>query len=193
MARYSKSFQMTLNTMLDARVRAAYEYLEGHAACAGIFDNPDAAYKARRNHHGFWVKSKAGLVWVVPRRFVDVSNRATEFPEYKNALRDLIKNNFKAATIRQMRYDVSETSYGAVEKRTVDVRGTQPFGTPKVGPVRLMKMISEQLAAAQRDVISSKKLPPNKPSTIARKNSDTPLIDKKKMYSAIEARVEALT
>lgn len=192
MARYSKSFQMTLNTMLDARVRAAYKNIEGHAACAGIFDNEDAAYKARRNHHGFWVKSNNGPVWVPARRFVDVSNRATEFPEYKNALRDLIKSNFKAATIRQMRYDVSETSYGAVEKRTVDVRGTQPFGTPGVGPARLMKMISEQLAAAQRDVISSKKLPPNKPSTKARKKSDTPLIDTKEMYSAIQAKVKEL-
>lgn len=186
MARYSKSFQMTLEAKIDARVRAAYEALEGLAACAGIKNDSVAAKEARINHHGSLSRN------IPARRFVTVSSDKTNLPEYNSTIKQIIKDNLKQPINREWDVKNVRTRTGNIEAKLIDVRQTQPFGTSTIGAKRLMNKVAKQMAENQRQVIEKRQLEPNKASTIKKKKGDQPLVDTGHLLGTIEHWVEEI-
>ena len=201
MVRVARSFQTDISGKIDSRVRAAYAVLGASAACAGIKDsaekdNTEVARKARMNHHGWVQETKNGSVLIPARRFVDVFANKLEFPEYHAEIKAIIKENLKAPIEREWSYAdrrVTRQGIRTWEATLVDVTQTQPFGTKKMGPRRLMNKIAEAMESAQLDVIGSDKLPPNRPSTIKKKGKNAPLVDTGELRSSITHWVEEKT
>lgn len=189
MARFQKSFSMKIEGKIDARVRHAYEELEGLAACAGIRHNYEQAKIARRNHHGWTQFSKSGKITFVPaRRFVDVFMNKGDFAELSEAVKAIIRNNISAPTPREWGWATRRTATG-IDVSVVDTTQTKAFGSSG-GAKRIMQRIAKEMQAAQVAVIGSDRLPTNAPSTIKRKKRNAPLLDKGKMRGSIEYWIE---
>lgn len=189
MARFQKSFSMKIEGKVDARVRHAYEKLEGLAACAGIRNNYDQAKIARRNHHGWFMLSKnKGIVQVPARRFVDVFMSRTDFSELSESIKNIIKENITAPTPREWS-TTKEITYRGDIVYSKDSVQTKAFGSSG-GAKRIMQRVAKEMKEAQVSVIGSDRLPTNATSTIKRKKRNAPLLDKGKMRGSIEYWVE---
>ena len=189
MARFQKSFSMKIEGKIDARVRHAYEELEGIAACAGIRNNYEQAKIARRNHHGWTQFSKSGGITFVPaRRFVDVFMSKGDFAELSESIKSIIRDNITAPTPREWEWASKRTPTG-INVAIADTKQTKAFGSSG-GAKRIMQRVAKEMKEAQVSVIGSDRLPTNAPSTIKRKKRNAPLLDKGKMRGSIEHWVE---
>ena len=141
------NFRQTIKTHIDQRVRAAYAEMRGLSACAGVWNNENAAHKARVNHHG------SVTMRVPARRFVDAAIEDTELTAFNQELREVIRSLIKEAQPRSLVGTTAHktvTSYGAVKTTFVDtVEHTTPFGKKGMGPSRLMRKIAEKMAQNQ--------------------------------------------
>lgn len=193
----TQSLTAKVNRVVDHRVRQALDRVAGHSACAGIKDSPDNAKKARINHHGG--------PNLQARRFVYAPIGGDGIPpEYYRALRTLIKEEFAKGDLggtysRKTRlgdiisYKLPTIPFGTYER---DEEGNLTGASERKTGYQVLMQIAKEMAEMQKDIINSRLLAPNKPSTIknkerkGRRPADMPLVEYGKLRKAIQGWVE---
>lgn len=192
------NFRQTIKTHIDQRVRAAYDEMRGLSACAGIWNNENAAFKARVNHHG----SPSRMV--PARRFLSAAIEDTELTAFNQELKEVLHELIQEAHPRSL---VGTTAHKTVNSigdeitTFVDVvEHTTPFGQKGMGPSRLMRKIAEKMAQNQMRSLTGHDFPAgatngndpahNTPRVAKSKGKDFPLYKSGELISKIQAWIE---
>lgn len=193
------NFRQTIKTFVDQRVRAAYDQMRGLSACAGIWGDEGAAFKARVNHHG----SPSRMV--PARRFISAAIEDTEMTAFNQELKEVIHSLINEAHPRSLVGSVPHKTFnpstGDTKVTFVDiVEHTTPFGQKGMGPSRLMRKIAEQMARNQMRSVTGHDFPAgpmngndpahNTPRVAKSKGKDYPMHKSGHTINKIQAWIE---
>lgn len=203
MARYNVSFARKVSREINDNIEEAINSLGLVSACAGIRDNPSAAFKARVNHHG------APATRVPARRFVYDATRNIGDHKFGSEIREIIKDALRNPQIRTRRTYKTRTSQGEEITVSEDTRRDKPFGSADYSrpgtlvqrtPQRIMNRIAQQMAANQRKAIRARAYSGvdsngndpaiNQPRVVQRKGFNWPMVDSGETLAAIEGWTE---
>ena len=203
MAQINPSLSGKLETVFDAKIKAAYKSLTNTSACAGLrnagdkYKNYTLAQIAKINHYGAII-TREDKSWVLPpREFVTAATRGdTDLAEYMTELRKAIVEQIREATPRHYEHWSTPTSEGTEYSYTRDVQ-SRPFGGElgkHHGPFQIMQAIAAVMAENQRTAIYKHDFPSgassNAESTVKQKGFDFPLVKSGKLLTRIEFWVE---
>ena len=165
------------------------------AACAGIFNSPKQARKARGNHYGEFETDEGKTYQVPVRQYVWAATRDRAGKDYGQEIKNLITKGIHDNPTPHTQKTLVRYEWGE-RVGTEYLKGTGKHGTPvfagRNGYRGLLNKIAKQMeinqfhAIEQVNIIGKKH---NEPSTIARKKKDHPLVDTGKMQMAITSRV----
>ena len=203
MAQINPSLSGKLETVFDAKIKAAYKSLTNTSACAGLrnagdkYKNYTLAQIAKINHYGAII-TREDKSWVLPpREFVTAATRGdTDLAEYMTELRKAIVEQIREATPRHYEHWSTPTSEGTEYSYTRDVQ-SRPFGGElgkHHGPFQIMQAIAAAMAENQRTAIYKHDFPSgassNAESTVKQKGFDFPLVKSGKLLTRIDSWVE---
>ena len=203
MARINPSLSGKLETVFDAKIKAAYKSLTNTSACAGLrnagdkYKNYTLAQIAKINHYGAIITRDEKSWKLPPREFVTAATRGdTDLAEYMTELRKAIVEQIREATPRHYEHWTTTTSEGTEISHTRDVQ-SRPFdgelGTHH-GPFQIMQAIAAAMAENQRTAIYKHDFPSgassNAESTVEQKGFDFPLVKSGKLLTRIDSWVE---
>ena len=203
MAQINPSLSGKLETVFDAKIKAAYKSLTNTSACAGLrnagdkYKNYTLAQIAKINHYGAII-TREDKSWVLPpREFVTAATRGdTDLAEYMTELRKAIVEQIREATPRHYEHWSTPTSEGTEYSYTRDVQ-SRPFGGElgkHHGPFQIMQAIAAAMAENQRTAIYKHDFPSgassNAESTVEQKGFDFPLVKSGKLLTRIDSWVE---
>ena len=203
MAQINPSLSGKLETVFDAKIKAAYKSLTNTSACAGLrnagdkYKNYTLAQIAKINHYGAII-TREDKSWVLPpREFVTAATRGdTDLAEYMTELRKAIVEQIREATPRHYEHWSTPTSEGTEYSYTRDVQ-SRPFGGElgkHHGPFQIMQAIAAAMAENQRTAIYKHDFPAgassNAESTVEQKGFDFPLVKSGKLLTRIDSWVE---
>ena len=204
MARINPSLSRKLETVFDAKIKAAYESLTNTSACAGLRKAGDKykngytlAQIAKINHYGAIITREDKSWKLPPREFVTAATREdTPMAEYTKELRKAIVEQVREATPRHYEHWTTTTSAGTETSHTRAVQA-RPFGGElgkHHGPYQIMQAIAAVMAENQRTAIYKHDFPSgassNAESTVEQKGFDFPLLKSGKLLTRIESWVE---
>ena len=185
MARYKSSFKTKFELALDSRMGKALSEMEGMAACAGIRNDPENAYKARINHYGgTWSHRSSKLEVEGVTRY----NRPHVHSVRTNVTIKIPPRHFIDVPLEKDRW-----IFGVFEKEVAEALSggrlrNIPAETTSIGQKggvrRTLLEIGKRLADAQIEAITEA-TPPNADSTVKRKGFDAPLIETYDMMNSI--------
>lgn len=205
MARVNISLTQKFRYAIDSRMKEQLAGFASHSACAGIRNNPEAAKKARVNHHG------AFSTKVPARRFITAATTNLAGANFGSELRTAIKEALGTPTARNRAEVVTavvEESglHGVgptVYEETRDTRGNvfgRGEGGKQRGPQRILMKIAQSIAENQKRAIEERIFEDgpdngnnpehNADSVIKRKGFDKPLVKNGNMYKSIKGWVE---
>lgn len=202
MARYNVSFTRKFTAVINSEVAQAIYSLGRMSACAGIKGNPEAAKKARYNHHG------APATHVPARRFVYDATRNIDGHNFGTEISRIIKQQIRSPKPAMYSFDPnayagrSEFS-GEIEYGKRTHTAAAPFGErdgEQRTPRRILGRIANQMAANQRNAIKERAYSDgasngndphhNTPRVAKHKGFDWPMVDTGETLSAIQGWVE---
>lgn len=203
MARINPSLSGKLETVFDAKIKAAYKSLTNTSACAGLrnagdkYKNYTLAQIAKINHYGAIITRDEKSWKLPPREFVTAATRGdTDLAEYMTELRKAIVEQIREATPRHYEHWNTTTSEGTTMAHTRDVQ-SRPFGGElgtHHGPFQIMQAIAAAMAENQRTAIYKHDFPSgassNAESTVEQKGFDFPLVKSGKLLTRIDSWVE---
>lgn len=204
MARINPSLSGKLETVFDAKIKAAYKSLTNTSACAGLRDAGDEydngytlAQIAKINHYGAIITREDKSWKLPPREFVTAATRGdTDLAEYMTELRKAIVEQIREAEPRHYEHWTTTTSEGTTIRHTRDVQ-SRPFGGElgtHHGPFQIMQAIAAVMAENQRTAIYKHDFPSgassNAESTVKQKGFDFPLVKSGKLLTRIDSWVE---
>ena len=204
MARINPSLSGKLETVFDAKIKAAYKSLTNTSACAGLRDAGDEydngytlAQIAKINHYGAIITREDKSWKLPPREFVTAATRGdTDLAEYMTELRKAIVEQIREATPRHYEHWSTTTGVGTTLEHTRDVQ-SRPFGGElgkHHGPFQIMQAIAAAMAENQRTAIDKHDFPSgassNAESTVEQKGFDFPLVKSGKLLTRIDSWVE---
>ena len=203
MARINPSLSGKLETVFDAKIKAAYKSLTNTSACAGLrnagdkYKNYTLAQIAKINHYGAIITRDEKSWKLPPREFVTAATRGdTDLAEYMTELRKVIVEQIREATPRHYEHWATTTSAGTEVSYTRDVQ-SRPFGGElgkHHGPFQIMQAIAVAMAENQRTAIYKHDFPSgassNAESTVKQKGFDFPLVKSGKLLTRIDSWVE---
>lgn len=204
MARINPSLSGKLETVFDAKIKAAYKSLTNTSACAGLRNAGDKykngytlAQIAKINHYGAIITREDKSWKLPPREFVTAATRGdTDVAEYMTELRKAIVEQIREATPRHYEHWSTTTSEGTTMEHTRDVQA-RPFGGElgkHHGPFQIMQAIAAVMAENQRTAIYKHDFPSgassNAESTVEQKGFDFPLVKSGKLITRIDSWVE---
>lgn len=203
MARTNPSLSGKLETVFDAKIKAAYKSLTNTSACAGLrnagdkYKNYTLAQIAKINHYGAII-TREDKSWVLPpREFVTAATRGdTDLAEYMTELRKAIVEQIREAEPRHYEHWTTTTSAGTETSHTRAVQA-RPFGGElgkHHGAFQIMQAIAAVMAENQRTAIYKHDFPSgassNAESTVKQKGFDFPLVKSGKLLTRIDSWVE---
>lgn len=204
MARYNPSLVHKVVGEVTPAVEAAIMKITSISACAGIKDNPDAAFRARVNHHG------APATHVPARRFVYDATLNIGDIKFGAEIRRVIKEQLRDPKAAVNSFDPNAYS-GRGEFSGVTEYGkrvherAQPFGEVGGDHVQhsarqIMQRLANQMLANQKRAVAARAYKShanngnnpaiNQPSVVHRKGFDYPMVDTGVTLSALEAWTE---
>lgn len=203
MARINPSLSGKLETVFDAKIKAAYKSLTNTSACAGLrnagdkYKNYTLAQIAKINHYGAIITRDEKSWKLPPREFVTAATRGdTDLAEYMTELRKALVEQIREATPRHYEHWTTTTTAGTEITHTRDVQ-SRPFGGEfgtHHGPFQIMQAIAAVMAENQRTAIYKHDFPSgassNAESTVEQKGFDFPLVKSGKLLTRIDSWVE---
>lgn len=204
MARINPSLSGKLETVFDAKIKAAYKSLTNTSACAGLRNAGDKykngytlAQIAKINHYGAIITREDKSWKLPPREFVTAATRGdTDLAEYMTELRKAIVEQIREAEPRHYEHWTTTTSAGTETSHTRAVQA-RPFGGElgkHHGPFQIMQAIAAAMAENQRTAIYKHDFPSgassNAESTVEQKGFDFPLVKSGKLITRIDSWVE---
>ena len=183
----NSSLNRKLLTYWDDVVEQGYAELRELSACAGIKGELNAANKARWNHYGEIITRSDGSVIMLPARQWVNAGLTDRADKYTARLAQVIKERIKAARPYRNTYVTYSGTQHRVQERTTAFGGTNVASN---SPRMIMEAIGNQMAENQRNIILRRQLAPNKPSTVARKHGNMPMVWTGEMFSEIRGWVE---